>query len=236
MFICDILAALCSGAALTFTVINFKFIARLPAMISDTSLPASDRNVKLIIFITMLVIIGIFAVKFFTSVGKILYRQLVFKKLPEGGGSGFLANMFDKSGTKPYRIFTVMMNLTAVLYVGVMLLLVSPNQSYVVGAGRAGRVVNENLHALWEIDWFLPMLGFLLVMLAIGLVIDITRLKAVYVIHEYEEIYAFGKERVIKTQKCGSCGFENHPTSRLCADCGKALSGLTGKRAMTAKT
>lgn len=225
MFIADILACICSGVALVYTLIHINFVARLPAKIMDTSLTAQERNVKLILFITMLVLIIFITYKLAAGLGKILFRQLYYKKLPQGGEhKGFFTKLFVLSGKKPFRIVSLWGSTAALTYVVVMLLIVYPNREYVVGTHRmTQRTINADLHRMWELNWFIPMLMFFAGVFVAGLLINALRYKIVSVLDEYNELYNVANARKNQSVTCPACGFENHQNSICCGDCEAAL-------------
>ncbi|MDR2531503.1 MAG: hypothetical protein LBC82_01515 [Oscillospiraceae bacterium] len=217
MLVADIMAAVCSGATLAYSFVFINVMLRLPAMITDNTIRASERNIKLLILVTTIIIMFIALVKFISSAGKILYRVLYYKKNPEA--DGFFARSFVKSGTMRFRFFSVMLNSFIAFYALAMFLLAFPNRMYTVGEGRTARVIGEETHRIWEMRWFLPMLQFFLIMFLIGLAISVLRYKIVSVQKEYEELYAVSRARKPQETTCRICGFENHISSVNCGKC-----------------
>jgi len=222
MFITDIMAVLCSGGTLAFMLINIQRILRLPAMIGDTNIPASERNIKLFIFIVMVIFILIALVKFVTSVGKLIFRLCSYNK-GRADENSFFTKMFVKSATVPFRKLIVGGNIAVVAYSLIMFLVAFPNLRYDIGAGRTLETRNINEHRIWEMSWFYPMLQTLLILFVIGLLISILRLKIAKVNHEYDELYALSESRKMEFLICRACGFDNHVSSIRCADCETAL-------------
>jgi hypothetical protein len=112
-----------------------------------------------------------------------------------------------------------------------MFLLVYPFKRYTIGAGRTIQEMNQEVHQLWELTWFLPMLQFFIIMFAVALVINVTRLKIVNVKKEYQEIYAVSQSRGVFTVRCNACNFDNHISSTHCGKCEESLR-ITAKAGM----
>jgi len=208
MFVTDILAFTSSLVALIYTFIYFDYISKLASSITSKE--------KQIIFICMVIIICVTVIKLAAVIVKFALRELRFGKKPESlEGGGFLAKAYVFTESKAYRILSVCVNGLITFYVLSMFVLVSPFQKYTVGRAT----YNEDLARLWEINWFLPMLGFFFVIFAVHLIISAVRLGIFNVKKEYDEVYAIAKSRALITIRCRACGFDNHVSSVCCGNC-----------------
>jgi hypothetical protein len=224
MIITDIMAAVCSAVTFAGSFLYISFILRLPAMITDSSVRASERNIKLLILVTVIVIMLIALVKFVSSVWKLIYRISYNKKSAEEiKNGGFFTKSFVRGDDIGFRRFSLLLNFFVAFYALAMFLLAFPNRMYIVGAGRTAITVNEETHRIWEIRWFLPMLQFFLIMFAVSLLICILRYKIVSVKKEYTELYALTESRELCFVKCRACGFDNHMSSVNCGKCNSSL-------------
>jgi len=217
MFIADIAAAATSAFALVYTLIYVNFILGLPAKIADTSLPASERNAKLIVLVTMAVVILIILVKVVISVGKLLCKR------------GYFPDMYARSMTKRYRIIALFASCATTFYVFAIFMLVypykfDPGRTY---TSRRVRDADEALSRVWEMNWFIPMLSLFLILFIVFLLINVVRLKMVLIKDEYDELSALKASRSITYVKCKACGFDNHKSSTKCAEC-EAEMGAKG--------
>jgi uncharacterized membrane protein len=227
MFITDIMAAACSAVTFVYTFIHINFVLRLPSRIMDTSLPASERNAKLIVFIAMLIIMIIVTGKFVSSVGKVVFKLAYFNKKAKARDFKEPLGLFTKlcllSSEKVFRKISVAANGAAVFCVLSMFVLVFPFRQYERQEGRRIVMVNAYEHSVWEMHWFFPMLRMFILLFIIGLAISVLRLKIVNVKKEYDDIYALSKIRKVVNIKCRACGFDNHLSSINCGSCGEAL-------------
>ncbi|MCL2019332.1 MAG: hypothetical protein FWG70_06165 [Oscillospiraceae bacterium] len=231
MLITDILAALSSGTMLVYSFLYIRFVLRLPDMITDTSLRAAERNVKLAIFIIMLAFILIALIKFIFSVGKIIYRLRNSKKNPSEEDGGFWLKSFIRSEKIGYKRFSVWLNVAFVIFPFSVLLFIFPNLSYEIGAGRTLETKNVYEHALWEMNWFFPMVQFFLILFTVNLIISILRLIIAKVNNDYMELYFVSQSRNTDFINCRACGFDNHISSVNCGDCGIALRSTPASKA-----
>ncbi|MCL2694662.1 MAG: hypothetical protein FWE60_06115 [Oscillospiraceae bacterium] len=220
MFITDIAAAVCSAAAFIYTFLYMNFILRLPSRIMDTTALASERNAKLIVFITMVVIMLIILVKFVSSIGKVVYC------FAGKGKPGLFTRLYTLSNTMVFRKISVALNGAAAFFVSAMFVLVFPFREYEQQQGRRIVMINAYEHQVWEMRWFFPMLRVFIFLFFAGLVISVIRLKIINVKKEYNEIYAVHATRNIQNTKCRSCGFDNHISSTNCGSCGGALRNI----------
>jgi hypothetical protein len=223
MFIADIMAAVCSAVTFACSFFYLRFILNLPSLITDSTIPASERNIKLLILITAIMLILIAFLKFISSVGKILYRLKAGKS--EEGANSFFGKLYANSAGVRFRKFSMLLNGGIAFYALAMYLLAFPNRMYVIGSGRTALVRHEETHRIWEISWFLPMLQIFLILFLAGLLISILRYKISSVNKEYHELYELTHAKDMFFTRCRSCGFENHVSSVGCAKCEGVLRG-----------